>query len=268
MTRKWKREVDETVPGVRAVIVASITDLERLHATTGAGPLFAIMSRERAKLSYRWQPAIVERWATVRGRLVRHEETGESAAHRSPALHRCAVATAAGPTPTTSVNRLVMNTCFGPRACQIAAPGRSSKRESAISKRRSKLRYAYSAIRGSGSSVEARSIGLPASPESSGGGESADFRPVGRLTNRRGLSFGSAATKARQRRSRVDLSTAIAQVRPAFTPRRRGCAAAQHRLEGDGVLALAREARELPDEDLLEGRVVGARLVERGLPDP
>ena len=72
-----KREVDETVPGVRAVIVASITDLERLHATTGAGPLFAIMSRERAKLSYRWQPAIVERWATVRGRLVRHEETGE-----------------------------------------------------------------------------------------------------------------------------------------------------------------------------------------------
>ena len=36
------------------------------------------MSRERAKLSYRWQPAVVERWATVRGRLVRHEETGES----------------------------------------------------------------------------------------------------------------------------------------------------------------------------------------------
>ncbi len=77
LTRKWKREVEETVPGARAVIVASITDLERLRATTGLGPLFAIMSRERAKLSYRWQPATVERWATVRGRLVRHEETGE-----------------------------------------------------------------------------------------------------------------------------------------------------------------------------------------------
>ena len=27
------------------------------------------MSRERAKLSYRWLPAVVERWATVDGRL-------------------------------------------------------------------------------------------------------------------------------------------------------------------------------------------------------
>ncbi len=39
-------------------------------------------------------------------------------------------------------------------------------------------------------------------------------------------------------------------------------AASQHRLEGDGVLALAGEAGELPDEDLLEGRIVGARLVQ------
>ena len=35
------------------------------------------MSRERAKLSYRWLPAVVERWATVDGRLVRDEETLE-----------------------------------------------------------------------------------------------------------------------------------------------------------------------------------------------
>ncbi|MCY4640145.1 MAG: hypothetical protein OXC94_07385, partial [Chloroflexi bacterium] len=77
LTRKWKREVEQTVPGARAVIVASITDLERLHTATGDGPLFAVMSRERAKLSYRWQPAVVERWATTGGRLVRDEETGE-----------------------------------------------------------------------------------------------------------------------------------------------------------------------------------------------
>ena len=77
LTRKWKREVEETVPDARAVIVASITDLERLRTATGAGPLFAIMSRERAKLSYRWQPAVVERWATAGMRLVRDEETGE-----------------------------------------------------------------------------------------------------------------------------------------------------------------------------------------------
>ena len=77
LTRKWKREVEETVPGARAVIVASITDLERLRTLAGSGPLFAIMSRERAKLSYRWQPAVVERWATAGTRLMRDEETGE-----------------------------------------------------------------------------------------------------------------------------------------------------------------------------------------------
>ena len=75
LTRKWKREVEETVPDARAVIVASITDLEKLRLSQGPGPLFVVMSRERAKLSYRWLPAVVERWAIVDGRLVRDEET-------------------------------------------------------------------------------------------------------------------------------------------------------------------------------------------------
>ena len=77
LTRKWKREVEETVPFARAVIVNSITDLERLRLSVGSGPLFAVMSRERAKLSYRWNPAVIHRWATSKGRLVRDEETGE-----------------------------------------------------------------------------------------------------------------------------------------------------------------------------------------------
>ena len=74
---KWKREVEMTVPGARAVIVKSITDLERLRFSVGSGPLFAVMSREKAKLSYRWMPAVIERWATSKGRLLRDEETGE-----------------------------------------------------------------------------------------------------------------------------------------------------------------------------------------------
>ena len=49
---KWKREVEMTVLGARAVIVKSITDLERLRLSVGSGPLFAVMSREKAKLSY------------------------------------------------------------------------------------------------------------------------------------------------------------------------------------------------------------------------
>ena len=74
---KWKREVEMTVPGVRAAIVESITDLERLRLSVGSGPLFAVMSREKAKLSYRWMPAVTQRWAVSKGRLLREEETGE-----------------------------------------------------------------------------------------------------------------------------------------------------------------------------------------------
>ena len=75
---KWKREVEEmTVPGVRAAIVESITDLERLRLSVGSGPLFAVMSREKAKLSYRWMPAVTQRWAVSKGRFLRNEETAE-----------------------------------------------------------------------------------------------------------------------------------------------------------------------------------------------
>ena len=77
LTRKWKREVEETVPTARTAIVTSITDLEMLRHSVGSGPLFAVMSRERAKLSYRWKPAVIQRWAVAKGRLVRNEETGE-----------------------------------------------------------------------------------------------------------------------------------------------------------------------------------------------
>ncbi|MDE2860921.1 MAG: hypothetical protein OXL35_05445 [Chloroflexota bacterium] len=77
LTGKWKREVEQTVPLARAAVVTSITDLEKLRLSAGSGPLFAVMSRERAKLSYRWTAAVTYRWATSRCRLVRDEETGE-----------------------------------------------------------------------------------------------------------------------------------------------------------------------------------------------
>ena len=77
LVRKWKREVEETVPLARAVIVTSITDLEKLRLSIGSGPLFAVMSRERAKLSYRWTAAVIYRWATSKGRLIREKATGE-----------------------------------------------------------------------------------------------------------------------------------------------------------------------------------------------
>ena len=45
------------------------------------------MSRERAKLSYRWKAAVVMRWAVSNGRLVRDEETGEP--YRVPCCPCC-----------------------------------------------------------------------------------------------------------------------------------------------------------------------------------
>ena len=87
LTKKWKREIEQTVPLARAAIVTSITDLERLRFSIGSGPLFAVMSRERAKLSYRWKAAVVMRWAVSKGRLVRDEETGEP--YRVPCCPDC-----------------------------------------------------------------------------------------------------------------------------------------------------------------------------------
>src|SRR3990172_7001715 len=74
LVRKWQREVLATVPGAGAAIVRTITELERL-SLMGGRPLFVILSRERAKLSYRWSPAVVERRAIDGGgRLLRNED--------------------------------------------------------------------------------------------------------------------------------------------------------------------------------------------------
>ncbi|MQA00992.1 MAG: hypothetical protein GEU80_17035 [Dehalococcoidia bacterium] len=75
LTRKWKREVEQTVPLAEAVIVSTITDLERLPRQ-GRRPLFAILSRERAKLSYRWMPAVRQR-PDDSARHIVYDERGE-----------------------------------------------------------------------------------------------------------------------------------------------------------------------------------------------
>jgi hypothetical protein len=76
LVRKWQREVLATVPGTGAAIVRTLTDLERLPLL-GGRPLFAILSRERAKLSYRWSPAVVERTAIDGGGCLLRDEDGE-----------------------------------------------------------------------------------------------------------------------------------------------------------------------------------------------
>ncbi len=61
LVEKWAREVHETVPGAKTRILESITQVEALRWDVDTGPLFAILSREKAKLSHAWRPAYVMR---------------------------------------------------------------------------------------------------------------------------------------------------------------------------------------------------------------
>jgi len=72
LVRKWQREVKATVPAANAVIVRTISELNRLDRV-GGWPLFVILSREQAKLSYRWKPATVSRYLSRDGGVVRDE---------------------------------------------------------------------------------------------------------------------------------------------------------------------------------------------------
>jgi len=68
LVRKWEREIKATVPGAEVVHLKKVGDIQKLmklHPQSGNGTfngnLFAIVSRERAKLSYRWKPAVMRR---------------------------------------------------------------------------------------------------------------------------------------------------------------------------------------------------------------
>jgi hypothetical protein len=73
LVRKWQREIVATVPGANTAIVRSITDLKRLQSAPRR-PLFVVLSREQAKLSYRWSAAVVDRLNIEHGRAVREED--------------------------------------------------------------------------------------------------------------------------------------------------------------------------------------------------
>ncbi len=73
LVRKWQREVKATVPSASAVIVRTISDLERVRQA-GGWPLFVILSREQAKLSYRWKPALATRHVVAASAAARDEQ--------------------------------------------------------------------------------------------------------------------------------------------------------------------------------------------------
>jgi SNF2 family DNA or RNA helicase len=58
LTRKWVREVRETVPAAQAKILKSLSDVQAMdREEPQKGLRYYVVSKERAKLSYAWRPA-------------------------------------------------------------------------------------------------------------------------------------------------------------------------------------------------------------------
>jgi hypothetical protein len=74
LVKKWRREIQQAVPGAEALIIRTISDLEGIRQR-GGDRQFIVCSRERAKLGYRWLPALVERPVRgVSGGIARRED--------------------------------------------------------------------------------------------------------------------------------------------------------------------------------------------------
>lgn len=64
LVKKWKREVEETIPEAKALIVRQLKDV--LHFKNNGRtevPEYVIVSKDKAKLGYAWKPAVIERKA-------------------------------------------------------------------------------------------------------------------------------------------------------------------------------------------------------------
>jgi len=71
---KWKDEIHTLLPGAQAVILRSITDILQFTSlpTDGPWPLFGILGRERAKLSYAKRCAMVPKVTRLDTRTFQH----------------------------------------------------------------------------------------------------------------------------------------------------------------------------------------------------
>lgn len=77
LVHKWQREVYNTLPKVKAVIVSNIQELKHSFRwdATPERPVFTIISKEYAKLGYSWKPAVI--WQKRHQRPLRDPETDE-----------------------------------------------------------------------------------------------------------------------------------------------------------------------------------------------
>jgi SNF2 family DNA or RNA helicase len=63
LVKKWKREIEETIPEARASIVRQLKDVAHFKNNGGMpeAPEYVIISKDKAKLGYAWRPAVIER---------------------------------------------------------------------------------------------------------------------------------------------------------------------------------------------------------------
>ena len=88
LVKKWQREIEHTVPGARVGIARVPSDLHRILALPRdrwhTGPLYTIISRERAKLRFAKRPVALSKTLRVRDPL-----TGEYRGEAVLACPRC-----------------------------------------------------------------------------------------------------------------------------------------------------------------------------------
>lgn len=61
LVKKWQREVLETIPEAKAIIIRNLNDVFSLNQEKPKAPEYVIVSKDRAKLGYAWKPAILQR---------------------------------------------------------------------------------------------------------------------------------------------------------------------------------------------------------------
>lgn len=61
VTKKWVREIEETLPNTKAAVVYSLGDIDKVYKEHQAGntSTYIILSKERARDGFMWQPAAV-----------------------------------------------------------------------------------------------------------------------------------------------------------------------------------------------------------------
>jgi len=67
LVQKWKREVEATIPEVKVIIVRNLKDIMFLHDEPAVPEQYEyiIISKDRAKLSYIWKPALITKAGKV-----------------------------------------------------------------------------------------------------------------------------------------------------------------------------------------------------------